>query len=529
MTGERRPGVARDRWIIALVYTIAWGALLLNRGLYWDDWVLFGESPGGLVRMYSELGLPWGSPLYVAFFATPLPGWVAHVFAFLVYLGSTYVLHAILLRVPMLTRTDALIAALAFAVLPVNFARIAVIDQMYGLSLLAFLVATWLLLTHLETGSWRRRIAALGLFAFSFYTASLLVLYAAPVLLGFVLLRHDGRAPLPRIVGRYADVVLLPVAYWLVKSVFLTPSGLYVGYNALSGRSLAAVPGNLPGTVWQVLGLPLRLASDVAGPLGLVVGLALAAWLVRRGIVRRDPGSESRTLVSAPILALVGLVVLVLGVIPYLAVGRTPSIWDWSSRHQMLVPIGAGLIAAALARGLSMGGVAGRSVGVAVVGVLLGISAVADLRTLVAYQVDWFKQGAIVAAVRAAPGVADARHIEVVDNASRLNAMHRVIRFYEWNALFEQALGGTDRLVAPKDKGPAPELLDRFIARPGFHMSDYRPTPVDLTIEIRPADRIGFRRTANLLLLEWTGSPELASQLSGIVTLTPIPVTGSAP
>ena len=30
--------LSRDRLVIGLVYTLAWGALLLNRGFFWDDW-----------------------------------------------------------------------------------------------------------------------------------------------------------------------------------------------------------------------------------------------------------------------------------------------------------------------------------------------------------------------------------------------------------------------------------------------------------------------------------------------------------
>ena len=521
MTGERSGSIGRDRLVVAVAYAIVWAALLVNRGLYWDDWVLFGETPAGLIRMYNELGLPWGSPLYIAIFATPFPGWVAHILAFVVYLAATLVFHAILIRVPGLTRRDALIAALVFAVMPVNFARIAVIDQMYGVSLLAFLVATWLLLSHVETPSIGRRIAALLLFAFSFYTASLLVLYAVPIALGFVVLRLAGRGELPAVLWRYADFILLPVVYWIAKSVFLTPTGLYAGYNALSTRSLLAVPGSLPGAAREVLAIPFKFAVDVGGVVGLVVGVLVAVWLVRREALRDDGSEPGPRILSAPVLALAGVAVLILGVVPYLAVGRTPSIWDWSSRHQMLVPLGVGLVAAAAARGIGRPGTIGRSAGIAVVGALIGLAAVADVRTLMAYQVDWFKQQAIIGAVRTTPALAEARHIAVVDRATRLNAMHRTIRFYELNALFEQALGGTDRLVEPENRGPGPDALPRFIERPGYHMSDYTPTPVDLVLEIQPGPHIGVRTTARLLLLEALGSPDLAKELGVIVTLHP--------
>ena len=40
--GVRVDPVWRDRLVITLAYALAWGALLVNRGFYWDDWTLDG-------------------------------------------------------------------------------------------------------------------------------------------------------------------------------------------------------------------------------------------------------------------------------------------------------------------------------------------------------------------------------------------------------------------------------------------------------------------------------------------------------
>src|SRR5882672_6622942 len=91
--------VRRDRLIIALVYALSWGALVVNRGLYWDDWTLVGLSPEALVRGFGELGMPWAGAFYAALFALPLPGLVGHILAFGAYLLSALILHAVLLRI----------------------------------------------------------------------------------------------------------------------------------------------------------------------------------------------------------------------------------------------------------------------------------------------------------------------------------------------------------------------------------------------------------------------------------------------
>jgi hypothetical protein len=518
--------VRRDRLIIALVYALSWGALVVNRGLYWDDWTLVGLSPEALVRGFGELGMPWAGAFYAALFALPLPGLVGHILAFGAYLLAALILHAVLLRIPGLSRMDALVAALTFAVLPVNYARIAVIDLPYGLSLLAFLAATWLLLRFLEEGGLGRRLAALALFVASFFTASLLLLYVVPIAVGAWIAWRSAKAPLPSLVLRHADFLVLPVAYWLLKSALFTPGGVYEGYNALTLKGLVQVPRALLAIPNQVLVEPLYRAAMVAGLAGVAVGVVVAVWLVRRA-----QAADDGNLVHAPALALAiaGVVVLGLGVFAYLAVGRVPTIWDWSSRHQLLVPLGAGLLAAAAVRGVKGAGRIGPVFGVAV-GLLLGVSVVADARTLVAYQADWYKQAALIEAARAIPAIRAARHIRVIDTATDFNTLRRTYRFYEYNALFSEALGDTRRLASDGVNEPRPQDIDQFIARPAYHMGQYVPSPVDLELRVSTRDGYpGGLHILRLVALEALGSPSFVSEVSGLIDVQASPVVGSLP
>jgi hypothetical protein len=418
---------------------------------------------------------------------------------------------------------DALVAGLTFAVLPVNYARIALADLMYGLSLLAFLAATWLLVRFIEDGGRGRRLAALALYLFSFYTASLLVLYLVPVALAAVLLfRSSSRGSILSLAIRHADFLALPIVYWLLKVAFFTPFGAYAGYNDLSPGGFLEVPRAMLALPSQVLLEPLTRAVSVAGLAGVIAGIALAVWLLRRS---RE--AERQRLLPTPVLALIGVAIVVLGVFPYLAVGLVPAIWDWTSRHQVLVPLGVSLLAAAAARGVGGLGPVGRAAGVGVVGLLVGISAVADARTLIAYQVDWFKQQALIEAVRTSPELQAARHIRVVDSATAFNAMRRTYRFYELNGMFHEATGNTRRLVAVAGKEPPPGLIPLFIARPAYQMGEYVPTPVDLELRVSLADDPGGFNVLRLVVLEAVGSPSFETEVSKLIDVRATPVAGT--
>ena len=527
VAGDPAVPVSRDRLVIVLVYTLGWGALLLNRGFFWDDWTLVGLSPAELTRAFSELGLPWIGYVYVALFATPLPGLLGHAIIFGAYLLSTLVFHAILCRVPGLLRMDALVAALAFAVMPVNYARVALIDLTYAVSLLAFLAATWLLLRYVADGGRVRRVGALALYAYSFTTASLLVLYAVPLLVATAVARASTGRSLATIGLRHLDFLALPVAFWLLRSLFLRPSGVYEGYNALTLAGLARVPSLMVEIPRQVLLDPLARAAGAAGVVGLLAGAALAGWLLWRSRAAETSGSvetsgslESGQSVPTLALALAGVVVLALGVFAYLTVGRIPTLYDWSSRHQLLVPIGAGLLAAALARGVAAAGPVGRAAGIVAVGIVLGMSGVADARTLKAYQADWYKQAALIQWARQLPELKEARHIRVIDDATAFNTLRRTYRFYEYNALFSEALGDTRRLASLPDREPTPEELQDFIARPTYHMGQYVPSPVDLELRIEEADGVpDTLDVLRLIVAEATGSPAFDQDVARLIAV----------
>jgi hypothetical protein len=518
MAGPSAAPIWRDRLVLALAYTLAWGALLVNRGLYWDDWTAVGRTPAETVQAATELGQPLAAVVFVPLLSLPLPGLVGHAVIFGAYLASTLVLHAILRRVPGLTRMDALVAALTFAVLPVNFARIALADIMYGLSLIAFLGATWLLIRFVEDGGRIRRIAALALFLLSFYTASLLVFYVVPILLAAFVLRRSGRS-FGEVVIRHLDFLALPAVYWLLKSLLFKPFGAYEGYNALSAGGLLNVPGAMVAVPSQVLVEPLSRAVSVAGVVGILAGIATAGWLVWRR--SRDAEGPS---VNGVVLVVIGAATVALGVFAYLAVGLRPTVWDWSSRHQLLVPLGSGLIAAGVARGVGGIGPAGRAGGVVVVGLLLGIAVVADARTLIAYQVDWFKQQALIEAVRTTPALQTARHIRVVDSASVMNGMRRTYRFYELNALFREATGNTRRLVALEGREPDPDLIALFTSRPGYQMSEYVPSPVDLEVRISTGEYPRGLDVLRLVVLEATGSPSFRAEVARVIEIGATPI-----
>jgi hypothetical protein len=133
-------------------------------------------------------------------------------------------------------------------------------------------------------------------------------------------------------------------------------------------------------------------------------------------------------------------------------------------------------------------------------------------------------------AARAIPSMRTAHHVLVIDSSRKLNVLARTYRFYEYNALFSEAIGDTRRLASDGVNEPGPDEIARFISRPAYHMDQYVPVPVDLELRVTPADGTpGALRALRLLVLEALGSPSFGPEVSGLIEVRASPVAGSAP
>ena len=123
-----------------------------------------------------------------------------------------------------------------------------------------------------------------------------------------------------------------------------------------------------------------------------------------------------------------------------------------------------------------------------------------------------------------------AHHIRIDDTATSFNALRRTYRFYEYNALFSQALGDTSRLVAERSSDPSAGDLGPFIDRPAYHMGEYVPSPVDLELHVSAGSGSpGVLTVLKLVVLEALASPSFEPDVSRLIDVRTTRVGGSTP
>ena len=301
---------------------------------FWDDWSLYRGDEAAIKSVFAQAGVAWVAYFHLA--VQNIGWWVYPAITFTSYLAVVICLYDVVALLSLDRRTAFWISALA-SIVPINFARIAAINSPSAMLLLIFMIS-WLLLLYsvqkMQYG-WRF-IAGFGFFL-SFQLGSLIILYALPVASYFVI-RHRSRQSTPSL--RYTlkeailnvDLLLIPIVYWIVRSLYLKPYGIFTDYNKPELDLLALIQAWGPVLDflrgdWVMIGAGWLVTALVVGFLS-----SRARWL---------PLLPETTLSRSLLVCGLGGLACFLATFPYIAVGKFPAYDDWTlTRHQLPLILG---------------------------------------------------------------------------------------------------------------------------------------------------------------------------------------------
>lgn len=406
--------------LFSIVYFLAhaW-ILLIPNALFWDDWVLHNTNPEELLALFERTGSMFniGGRGHV-FMQGIWLGWYK-VAVFFFFFGSGLLLNKILERSGVIPEGWRVVVVVLFLILPLNPARVAQINFFYAACYFSFFLA-WLVMD-------KQKIAAMFLFYFSFNTNSILVLYAIP----FVdYIFRNGYWRKDEVIGNCGRLTLfasLPFLYFLIKSKLYASSGEYATYN--TGFSLSRVGAGLLGQIKDVL-------AYVPGDSSLSVAVAILLAVI---LFARLAFLHSKDRKSAAIAFGLGFVLIVLACFPYWVVGHIPTIHEWTSRHQLLMPLGVAFAIIVIC--IALGNLLGRVFlyFIVISSVVIWINNYKD------FYLDWKKQEQLVRLFSNSNKLKDAGLVVFRDETTDLNAIGRTYRPYEWNGLMVLSFGDESR------------------------------------------------------------------------------------
>ena len=323
---------------ITFLYVIAYGLLLLNKGHFWDDWILVDVDPKEVLDVFRQAGTPWA---WSGHYHNLLLGLSHNILAyrlltFFTFLISGYFFYSILLSIKEVDSRARFILTLFFVLIPVNSARIALINTPYALTYFTYFFAFYLISRSDFRSNLLLKTLTFLLLMFSFNTASLLVFYFGTILL-FLFYKNfhkDSNLPKSQFIINFIKLnwwlILAPFIFYISKSYFWKPYGIYEGYNQINLSLLIRPMTQFPNSMLEISGFSLSTVT--------VVLIALVIISLRLKKIR--PSNMLRN-----ILGLIsGILLCWLALFPYLLIGLNPDHTGWNSRNQLLVPLGLSFI-----------------------------------------------------------------------------------------------------------------------------------------------------------------------------------------
>lgn len=400
-------------WKVSIsLYLVSYGLIFLFlKAKFFDDWVAYYTvTPSDLASLYRNRG-DWPTRIWIESGLLDMRPELFHLGSFVGYFVMGWFLFHILKTLNFLGPKNAEFITLFFLVIPINSARVAMINFAYCLSLLLFYCAWYLLVTK---KSQFLHIISILLFVLSFgATASLMVFLLVPLCHVAYLKYSNPKSNRIRDWWIPALISILSPLYWFLDRRFNAPQDNFLDVYSIQSSGL------------------------VRAILLFVVGFLILLWF------RKFSNQESEIQIRYLLIAS-GLLLLIVGAIPYLVAGHlvdvsawmlnfVPRSSDWDSRHQLLLGLGFAVLVV---------GVIGDSSSILARHFrlfFLGICVVLNLTFMQGYFLDSLKQNEFITEIRDYKLLAKSEVVMIDDQAIRFNARGRGIRNYEWNAMLSVA------------------------------------------------------------------------------------------
>jgi len=445
----------KDWLLIIVAYSLSYSLMLINNGIYQDDWTLYNMSRETIIEIYYDQGHRWLA--YFHNFLLSFEHWIViyRLIVFSAYLLAALILNHIVKRVLVISAVERIFLVLFYAVFPVNNVRFLLINTPYAVSNCLFLLACWSLVKHRETKKIPFRVGALVGFFMAFDTNSLLVFYLLPLA---YLLKDSclkaGCLSMPKgldfskVILRSLDFVILPFCYWIPKTLLFLPRGAWEGYNQFTASGLSLSPLFLVMSFQTSFFKVLDDSFSSFSSLLLVLAIIIAGFVHHKwgwGEDTGEPCGASYTPGDYYLLCF-GMAAFCLAVLPYNLVGQLPKVDNWHSRHQLLVPLGAGFMIVyglkVLWHKLAIQGIS-RTI---IMSLLLCQFIATNISDCVGLHLDWFKQQALLLHMRDNPVFGKHTTFVFEDKTQEVNRIKRIYPVYQYAGMMKLTFGEQKRM-----------------------------------------------------------------------------------
>lgn len=396
--------------------------IFLGNSLYWDDWFFNNIGSENIYNFSIMVGAPIRGAILNIFYSYGII--FMRFITFIVFFTNAIFLDNILKRIKIINENNRFIFCALFLISPLYLSRITFSLFPYTICIFLFFFA-WFIYP-------KNKILSIILFFISFSTNSLLVFYALPILEILLNQYSFKKKFIFKFFKNNLIFLLLPFLYWYLKLSFFRPYGIFSNYNKnFNLKFLFTVP------LYQINDA-LNYKSSLILFIPLLV--LIFTYIFYKYIPIKFSNDDKK---YSKEIFILGILSLFLGLFPYWILGISPNFSDlWSTRHQLLMPLGIALISTSI---LSRFEIGSRRV---LLSLLVTISILISQTTYFSLIKDHQKQLDIISKLSNFPLNENTDFIIFDDNTKQDNTLNRQYRFYEWQGIFNRAYPENNRIIA---------------------------------------------------------------------------------
>jgi len=500
--------------IIFLTVLFTHGLLLINDGIYWDDFVWYDlRSNTYHWNRIFEAGSEMGTFFYERYFSYlftiifPTPVLANRFYVFTCILVSGFLIYLLCAKSGFFNSTESLLVGLIFVTYPAFKTQVSLSTTFYQIYFALFILAVYIqvniaLPRKVNVLYVLARLFTLIFFFLSYSLNSLLVVFYVFVLYLFLKTWDKKVRQFHRhllwFVLRYFDLLILPLLYWWIKKTFYSTHGFYATYNQfkltipiiLNAFDNFVANGIVSqfGIAFDFLGKRLFLWESLPAFFYILIPILLTAWVFWKfptGMFQKETGSH----LLFPILF--GLVLLLAAMLPYIVTGNFPGVYGWRTRNALLIGFPIAILIVSLLRLIFRTPASHLSrlgAGFAMFFVLA--FSLVLIQSYLQWQIRWIKDQSVMYQLSRIENIQQVSVFQIKNLFTTLD--QEKYQFYEWTGLFYDKFG-TQKMVG---LDLADHLYpDRFLTDYGkrffierYNLGDFDPhgCQVLLTIERGP-------------------------------------------
>ncbi|MFY9074609.1 hypothetical protein OZZ08_06530 [Malaciobacter mytili] len=431
-------------FIIAIFFILLFNYifLIINNGMYWDDWVLVFENIEHIVKVFQQTGGN-GFVGYLHYFMIHILGiWSYKLFTFVLIIISGICLYKILQNIEKLTDIDRISISIFFMIYPLFHTKAFLINFPYTLMSTLFFLAFYFMTKYINNKKhYINYILALIFLYFSFFVQSILVFCFIIFMYIVYIEKIQGSKTIIYILKKNILFLSAPFIFFIIKSLYFKPYGLYSGYNQIN---INYIIHKLMLT-FNVSYIKFWKYENFYFIIAIIFLISIVYFIKNKTINFTLFLKNTNKYIT---LLILGISIFLLATFPYIAVNKIPQLLSMNDRLQVLFPLPFALITYSL---ISIISIYQKKIIIFSVVIVIIIFTYFNNRQYLYLLQDSIYQDAFMLNVKENNKIYSNSIFIMRDNSTKLNIHSRRKGAYEYAGQLRKVFGDDKRFIIEKD------------------------------------------------------------------------------